>query len=418
MSTLNDNLDQPQRKEFIPAKPSRWFTAAVQQMIRGQLTLKDKLHLPEKSVDVLTQLPPGSGVILASNHADEADPRVCIELSRRARKSFITMCNREAFDEMRGVAGWALQRLGYFSVERGARDHQAKAYAIDVVREGKHVLVVFPEGEIFYQNEKLQHFHSGAIDIGLKAITENRKEKPEWTAFLVPMVIKYHYSRSIENELDKRISRMEKELSIKASTETLQQRLLTIAAKLIQRKRESHQLIDQDYSQQNLTQEIFLAQNAMFNAVELRHREMPVSQQLPLIDRSWQLAAEIKQKAKDSSDQTSKENLQQDLDLLKEVGQLAGWSPRYLRGATSCDRLAESVMKLERELYKLKRPSPIAGRDILLTVADPIDMAQYISDYQQDARSSCRQVTQLLHEQIQGLLDKLAQQANGGSTLG
>src|SRR5215471_17033815 len=123
----NDNLDQSQSKEFIPAKPSRWFTTAVQQMIRGQLTLKDKLHLHKNDVDVLAQLPPGSGVILASNHADEADPRVCIELSRRARKSFITMCNREAFDEMRGFAGWALQRLGYFSVERGARDHQAKA---------------------------------------------------------------------------------------------------------------------------------------------------------------------------------------------------------------------------------------------------------------------------------------------------
>ncbi len=415
MNIFQTNSNRSQSKEFIPARPSGWFTGAVQQIIRGQLTLKDRLHLQKKDVDVLAQLPVGSGVILASNHADETDPRVCLELSRRARKPFITMCNREAFDEMRGFAGWALQRLGYFSVERGARDHQAKAYAIDVVREGKHVLVVFPEGEIFYQNEKLQHFHSGAIDIGLKAITENRKESPEWTAFLVPMVIKYHYSRSIENELDRRISRMEKKLSIKVSMESLQQRLLTIAAKLIQRKELSHQLVNPDCSQQDLTQQIFLAQNTIFTEVELRHREMPVSQQLPLIDRSWQLAAEIRQKANDPSDQTCKESLRKDLDSLQEVEHLASWSPRYLRGASSEDRLAESVIKLERELYRVKRPSPIAGRDILLTVAAPIDMAQYVSDYQQDARTACRQVTQQLHEQIQALLDKLAQSANSGS---
>jgi len=414
MDIFKANSNRSQKQGFIPARPSAWFISAAQQLIRIQLTLKDRLQLHEKDVEILSRLPTGSGVILASNHADETDTRVCLELSRRSRRSFITMCNREAFDEMRGLAGWALQRLGYFSVERGARDLQAKSYAIEVVRGGKHVLVVFPEGEIFYQNEQLQHFHSGAIDIGFQAIAENRKESPSWTAFVVPMVIKYHYSRSIEGELDQRISRMEGDLSIPKSTDSLQERLLAIATKLIQRKQAAHQLITADGVDQNLTQEITLAKNAIFTEVELRHKQMPVSEHLPLIDRVWQLAAELRQKAKDPADQTTRNALQKDLDALQEVGHLASWSPRYLRGASSYDRLAESVIKLERELYRVKRPRPIAGRDILVTLSEPIDMARYVSDYEQDARTACRQVTQQLQEQIQELLNKLAEASHIG----
>ena len=40
--------------------------------------------------------------------------------------------------------------LGCFSVERGGNNEVAKRYAIDVVKRGQEVLVVFPEGEIYY----------------------------------------------------------------------------------------------------------------------------------------------------------------------------------------------------------------------------------------------------------------------------
>ena len=55
--------------------------------------------------------------------------RACLELSRRCGRRFLYMMNREAFDEGFGSAGWWLQRLGAFSVERGGRNEQAKRYA-------------------------------------------------------------------------------------------------------------------------------------------------------------------------------------------------------------------------------------------------------------------------------------------------
>jgi 1-acyl-sn-glycerol-3-phosphate acyltransferase len=70
---------------------------------------------------VLRDLPQDAGIILAANHADETDFKACLELSRRSGRRFLFMMNREAFDEGYRAAGWWLQRLGAFSVERGGQ---------------------------------------------------------------------------------------------------------------------------------------------------------------------------------------------------------------------------------------------------------------------------------------------------------
>ncbi|HIN63759.1 MAG TPA: 1-acyl-sn-glycerol-3-phosphate acyltransferase, partial [Candidatus Obscuribacterales bacterium] len=196
-----------QKREFRPARPSQWLIKAAQTLVQTELSLKYKLHLANEDLDILRNLPAGAGVILIPNHADETDPRVCLELSRRTGKRFISMCNREAFDEIYGIAGWALQRLGHFSVERGAHDTHAKDFAIETVQKGEEVLVIFPEGEIFYLNEVVQAFHSGAVEICMQAIAEKKKNDPNFTAFLVPMAIKYHYTVPIENLILTRIEK-------------------------------------------------------------------------------------------------------------------------------------------------------------------------------------------------------------------
>ncbi|MFM7312790.1 MAG: lysophospholipid acyltransferase family protein [Cyanobium sp.] len=50
-------------------------------------------------------------------------------------------------DEMRGLQGWCLQRLGCFAVDQGRPTLASLRYAIDLLRAGEQ-LVVFPEGRI------------------------------------------------------------------------------------------------------------------------------------------------------------------------------------------------------------------------------------------------------------------------------
>ena len=148
----------------------------AQILNRLDLAWRNRLRLEERDLEVLRVLPRGAGIILASNHADETDMKACLELSRRCRRRFLYMTNREAFDEGFGIAGWWLQRLGSFSVERGGHNEVAKRYAIDVVKRGQEVLVIFPEGEIYYLNDLVQPFKSGVVEIGMQAVVEVRRD--------------------------------------------------------------------------------------------------------------------------------------------------------------------------------------------------------------------------------------------------
>ena len=157
---------------FRPATPWGWVIWSVRNYLRLELAWWNRLRLERRDLRLLWDLPQNAGLILVANHADETDFKACLELSGRCNRRFLFMMNREAFDEGHGIAGWWLQRLGAFSVERGGQNEQAKRYAIEIVKRGRAVLVVFPEGEIYYLNDLVQPFKSGVVDIGMQAVTE------------------------------------------------------------------------------------------------------------------------------------------------------------------------------------------------------------------------------------------------------
>ena len=195
-----------------------------------------------RDLQVLRDLPRGVGLILASNHADETDFKACLELSGRCNRRFLFMMNRQAFDEGHGTAGWWLQRLGCFSVDRGGQNEKAKRYAIEVVKQGRAVLVIFPEGEIYYLNDLVQPFKSGVVDIGMQAVLDARRTNPDWTAYVVPMAIKYRYRQPIRPLLERRTRLMEQNLFHRSCGDSLPRRLALIVAELLHRQELIHRL--------------------------------------------------------------------------------------------------------------------------------------------------------------------------------
>ena len=176
---------------FRPAKHSCWVIWIIQFWNAINLAWGNHLRLDAGDLETLKTIPKDSGLILAANHSDGMDPRICIELSHRWHRRFTYMINTEAFEEWYGLGGWLLQRLGAFSIERGGDDQAARSYAVDVVKKKNATLIMFPEGEISYLNDLVQPFKTGAVHIGLQAITETRETNSSWTAYLLPVAIKY-----------------------------------------------------------------------------------------------------------------------------------------------------------------------------------------------------------------------------------
>lgn len=394
------------KRKFLPAKPSAWLIRAVQEVVRAELSLKNRVHLAPADLDRLRKIPGGAGIALTSNHADETDPRVCIELSRRSGKRFISMCNREAFDENFGLAGWALQRLGHFSVERGAHDARAKDFAIDVLKQGRDVLVIFPEGEIFYLNEVVQPFHTGAIDLSMQALVAGRQLDPGFNSYIVPVALKYHYDSSIESVLGKRIGQLEAHLSLRQGSASLPERLHTIQKTLIAQEEKAHGL-GNEVSAEDLQDEIISARRSILSKVQQKYNEPAEPDRRRTIDQAWELGAELRERLAEQTDANQKSAIEKDIATLQEVAQLTSWNPHYYENTTSFDRMAEVVYKLERELYRVKRPRQMATRDVFVKIAEPIELGEFLADYQSDAHAVRSHLTENLQAKIQSLLDEM-----------
>jgi hypothetical protein len=347
-------------------------------------------------------------VILTPNHADEMDPRLCLELSRQLKRRFIFMCNREAFDELYGLAGLALQGIGYFSVERGGHDSVAKSYAIDVVKRAEDVLVIFPEGEIFYLNESLQPFHSGAIDIGMQSIIARKESQPDWTAFIVPVSIKYRYAEPIRDVLEKRVQRMERTLRQDLSTHALYKRLSLIQAKLLAREELAYHIAPDACRLAKLTVRIQHARQSILEQVENKNTDS-FNHQSRTIDQAWQMSAHLREKLAHKLTAAEEKELKAELAALSEVAQLVSWQPQYVDSSPSEDRMAEMVLKLERELYRVKRPKQLARREVYLRLAEPIDLGQYLCDYGANPHALRHKLAENLRDAIQALINRDAQ---------
>ena len=390
---------------FIPAKPSPWLLSLCQSLIKMQLAFSNVLHIDKKDLAILRSLPAGSGIVLTPNHADEMDPRLCLDLARRANRRFIFMCNREAFGELAGLAGLALQSIGYFSIERGGRDLPAKRFAIDVVKNGKDILVVFPEGEIFYLNESLQPFHSGAFDIAIQAMIERRKSEPNWTAYVLPAAIKYRYSKPIDAILEKRIHKMETALKQDLSKYALNKRLNLIQAKLLAREEAAYHIATDTNRLAKLAVRIQHARQTILEQVESKTTGA-FNNQARTIDQAWQLSAHLREKLAHKLSAQEEKEIKAELAALTEVAQLVSWQPQYVQSNPTQDRMAEMVLKLERELYRLKRPKQLAKRDAYLRLGQPIALDQYIQQYQSEPHVVRHKLAEQLRDVIQNLINE------------
>jgi 1-acyl-sn-glycerol-3-phosphate acyltransferase len=395
---------------FRPARPWGWVIWAVQTFLRFDLAWRNQLHLEPRDLEVLRDLPQGAGIIIAANHADETDFKACLEVSRRSGRGFLFMMNREAFDEGYGAAGWWLQRLGAFSVERGGpHNEEAKRYAIEVVKRGREVLIIFPEGEIYYLNDLVQPFKSGAVEIGMQAVVEARRTRPDWTAYLIPMAIKYRYRQPIAPILERRTRLMEQRLNRCMSGRSLQRRLADILADLLHRQELTHHLKPDSDRLAALSDRVQEVRRAILSQVEEKYAGANVNPRVKTMDRIWQLSSYLRDllTRRGRSGTASRAQVRTDLEALTSVGQMGSWQPRYTDVDPSQERLAEMVLKLEREVYQTRRPHQLANRDVFLRIGEPIDMGCFTRAYHQDPQALRHRVAEQLRDTIQALINTI-----------
>ena len=92
---------------------------------------------------------------------------------------------------------------------------------------------------------------------------------------------------------------------------------------------------------------------------------------------------------------------------------MGSWQPKYVDLDPSQERLAEMVLKLEREVYGIKRPRQLANRDVFLKIGEPIDLGRFVDAYLEDAQAARHRVAEQLRDVIQALINDILASSAG-----
>lgn len=221
--------------DFKPPKDNEFLIGLAKllkpQILRGTMKNADVVVLGD-GIDKFKKLA-GKRAMICPNHSHKHDCEVMFVLSCMVKEEFNFIAAREIFDFNDGRNGWFLQRLGVYSVVRGAIDRESFRTTKRLLVEGRKKLVLFPEGEISRQNDVLLPLENGAAQLTFMALDELHKTKPEEPIYIVPVGIKYTYREDLTEHLAQLLDRIEDKLGIKDHQEPSLYKRVRAAAEIV-----------------------------------------------------------------------------------------------------------------------------------------------------------------------------------------
>ena len=178
---------------FYPPKLKPWLVRATKGLRTGMLRREHRVERIE--VDGLERLTPllerGDGILLTPNHCDRADGLVMLDLADQLDWPCCGMAAYQIFSGSGGLRSWLLPRLGIFPIDREGSDLAAVKAAIEILIDGRHPLIVFPEGEVYHTADRLTPLRDGVAF--LAATAAKKVAEAGRTVWVVPIGLKYRF---------------------------------------------------------------------------------------------------------------------------------------------------------------------------------------------------------------------------------
>ncbi len=338
----------------------------------------------------------GHAVMLAPNHSDHSDPHVVMEVARRHGMRAVFMAAREVF-EASPLAGWALQGMGSFSVDRDGPDVSAIKTAMQLLERGEDPLVIFPEGEIYHHHRRLDPLNEGVASILLKVAGRLAKGK---SAYLVPVALRFSHDPAVEATFRDRLSRLEDRIgwTPKPRMDT-DARILRLGTGILALK-ETEYLgrAGAGPVQERLTA---LGED-LLTGVEERYPRDAKAVTVP--ERVRALRYRIRRRLLDAEKPPShrdRERLLDDLDHVFTALQAHSYIGDYLLEDPTLDRRAETILKLEEDIFGF--PTYPVARTARITAGEAIPVSAMLAAGDLPAKGAS-QLTTLLEARMTALL--------------
>ena len=154
----------------------------------------------------------GSGVLLASNHCRPCDPMVLGLLSREVGRPFHTMASWHLFMQSRAQS-FLLTRIGGFSVYREGLDRESLKCATRILAEARFPLVIFPEGFVTRNNDRLMNLMDGIAFLARAAAKQRAGSPLPGKVAVHPVFVRYFFEGRLEAAIAPVLREIEARLS-------------------------------------------------------------------------------------------------------------------------------------------------------------------------------------------------------------
>jgi 1-acyl-sn-glycerol-3-phosphate acyltransferase len=397
--------DQPYK--FFPPHPNRLFIRLARWANHHFILPGPNHRISDLQIEgderVSELVDRGARILFLPNHSTHSDPQIMSEVHRRLSVSSSFMAAYDVFLRSK-FSAWCMQRSGCFSVDREGSDRKAMSTAIAVLK-GAGALTIFPEGNVYFTNDRVTPFLDGAAFVGIKAQKDLGGEPP---VFVVPVAMK------MTHILDQRqavLARLEQVAEIAGSR-------LNPSAPPLSELRRIGQIILKNHLREHGF-EVSSEADSLETALEEAARTLiealegdiglDAESDASLLDRLRKIRSKIHQIRISQDSDIDSETAAAWADRAILAMRMLGYTGSYVSDSPSIDRFAETVEKLTEDL-RSEAPEPYGKRRAIVRLCEPIDLREI------KGRSAVSSLTRLVETAVQkGLDDINASNRSAGS---
>ncbi|HEB10627.1 MAG TPA: 1-acyl-sn-glycerol-3-phosphate acyltransferase [Spirochaetales bacterium] len=406
---MNEFADLPYC--YYPPKPQRAWMRLLLQYNRF-------LYLPGKvlrinSVSMINEeqlsgwLDRGrSHILFLCNHPTHSDPQIIEEMQRQLGVISMFMAAYDLFERRSKLDVWVLQVMGVFSIDREILDSKAIKQGVKTLVDGEYAMTIFPEGEVYYQNDRVVPFQEGSIYLALIAQKKLAKLHPGRSVYIVPVSIK------VSHDHDQRpaISTLLAELAAGAGTTLERERepvveLERIASALVLREVKKVGLDLAPAGTDGLEAQLKVAAGLIIAALE-KSMDFTPENSSDLMTRLLHIRRRIHQIRIDPDKAAGFPEAGKWADQAMLALRVLSYNPNYLRDRPSVDRYGECVEKLFEDFHS-RTLSPYGNRKATVYFSSPINLLNKLNSFQGKSRELLKELTEESERAIQGGIDKL-----------
>jgi 1-acyl-sn-glycerol-3-phosphate acyltransferase len=199
---------------FVPPHHGMWWPRFLQLFVRRRLRREfGVVDVQCRGLEHLRQsLSNGHGMMLTPNHCRPCDPLVVSATCRRVGTAPLIMASWHLFQQGRWKA-FLMRRAGAFSVYREGMDRQALQAGIEILRQSRRPLVVFPEGVITRSNDRVEPMMEGPSFLARAAAKPKAKGATPRPVVIHAVAIKYFFHGDVEASLHPVLDDIERRLT-------------------------------------------------------------------------------------------------------------------------------------------------------------------------------------------------------------